>query len=106
MGRHERYLVPETPFAIEVIQENDTGKYRWQITHGPVEEAFPPIVESVYPSDSFVQAWDLAHYCLTFSLRRWLRASEIHRASHLQANRNPIAQFFRRVGERLVDLTD
>ena len=106
MARHERYVVPETPFAVEVIENNQTGKYHWQITHGQVEDAFPPIIESVRPLDSFVQAWDTAHYCLSFSLRRWVRAASMHRESHLLAKRNPVAQFFRRIGERLVDITE
>ena len=104
--RHERYVVPETPFAIEVITDQATGKYHWQITHGPESEAFPPILESVYPSDTFVQAWNTAHYCLTFSLRRWLRASDIHRESHLLAKRDSLSQFFRRVAEKIIDITE
>jgi hypothetical protein len=104
--RHERYVVPETPFAVEVIADQATGKYHWQVTHGPESEAFPPILESAYPLSSFVQAWDTAHYCLTFSLRRWHRAAEVHRESHLSAKRSPLSQFFRKIGERLVEITE
>jgi hypothetical protein len=104
--RHERYLVPETPFAVEVIADAATGKYHWMITHGPEAEAFPPIIESVYPSDTFVQAWDTAHYCLSYSLRRWLRALNVHRQSHLLAKRGPLSQLFRRVGEAILDITE